>query len=152
MGAEHNTTSRPPKQEQEDARTEVTEVAPNVLRMQLPISMPGLGHVNMYGLIDDRGVAIVDPGLPGPASWKAIEDRMKAAGLKVGDVHSVIITHSHHDHFGGVGKLVEESGAEDVITHSAFRSWWAPHSHDDAAEDAVVHDVHPDDLPLRRDP
>jgi hypothetical protein len=35
-----------PKQEQESARDEVTEVAPGVLRMELPIRMPGLGHVN----------------------------------------------------------------------------------------------------------
>ncbi len=149
MGAEHKRVMR---QEQEPAGTEVSEVAPGVLRMQLPISMPGLGHVNMYALQDDRGLAIVDPGLPGPASWKAIVDRLGDGGFKVTDVHSVIITHSHPDHFGGVGKLVEESGAADVITHSAFRSWWTPHSHDDAAEDAVVHDVHPDDLPKPRDP
>ncbi len=150
MGAE---IKRVPKQEQEDAGTEVTEVAPGVLRMQLPISMPGLGHVNMYALEDERGLAIVDPGLPGPASWKAIVDRLEAGGFKVADVHSVIITHSHPDHFGGVGRLVEESGAADVITHSAFRSWWAPHSHDDASEDAhEIHDVHPEDLPPPRDP
>ena len=43
------------------------EIAPNVIRMQLPIWMPGLGHVNMYGLLDDRGLAVVDPGLPGPS-------------------------------------------------------------------------------------
>ncbi|HVF32965.1 MAG TPA: MBL fold metallo-hydrolase, partial [Acidimicrobiales bacterium] len=47
--------------------------------------------------------------------------------------------------------LVEESGAADVVTHSAFRSWWAPHSHDDASEH-VVHDVDPADLPPPRDP
>ena len=40
--------------EQDPASDEVTEVAPGVLRMQLPIWMPGLGHVNMYGLVDDR--------------------------------------------------------------------------------------------------
>src|SRR3954471_11891302 len=132
VGDEHKgSEQRPPKQEQEDANAGFTELAPNVLRMQLPISMPGLGHVNMYALVDDRGVAIVDPGLPGPATWKAIEERLHDADLKVRDVHSVIITHSHPDHFGGVGRLVEESGATDVITHSAFRSWWAPHSHDD---------------------
>jgi glyoxylase-like metal-dependent hydrolase (beta-lactamase superfamily II) len=153
MGAEGK---RPMKQEQEDAGTEVTEVAPGVLRMQLPISMPGLGHVNMYALEDERGIAIVDPGLPGPASWKAITDRLTSAGLKVADVHSVIITHSHHDHFGGAGRLVEESGATDVITHSAFRAWWMqPHSHEDAADESedehVVHDLHPDDLPKPRE-
>ena len=32
------------RQEQESARSEVTEVAPNILRMELPIRIPGLGH------------------------------------------------------------------------------------------------------------
>ena len=140
------------RQEQEPARTDVTEVGSGVLRMQLPISMPGLGHVNMYGLVDDRGIAIVDPGLPGPASWKAITDRLKHAGFKVRDVHTVIITHSHPDHFGGVSRLVEESGATDVVTHSAFRSWWTPHTHEDLADDIVIHDVDPEDLPQPRQP
>ena len=54
------------KQEQEPARPEVTEVAPGILRMQLPIHLPGLGHVNCYALEDDRGFAVVDPGMPGP--------------------------------------------------------------------------------------
>jgi hypothetical protein len=49
------------KQEQEPASEEVTEVAPGVLRLQLPISLPGLGHVNCYALIDGDGVALVDP-------------------------------------------------------------------------------------------
>ena len=74
---------RPKKSEQEDASEEVIEVAPNVIRMQLPIWLPGLGHVNMYGLLDDRGLAVVDPGLPGPKSWKALKQRLKTAGFGV---------------------------------------------------------------------
>ncbi len=70
------------RQEQESANPEVTEVAPNVLRMQLPIRMPGLGHVNMYALLDDKGAAVVDPGLPGPLTWKAIQNRLRQAELK----------------------------------------------------------------------
>ena len=90
------------RQEQEDAREEITELAPNVLRMELPIRMPGLGHVNCYGLLDDDGVALVDPGLPGPASYAALKQRLKQAGLSVKHVHTVFVTHSHPDHFGGV--------------------------------------------------
>ena len=97
--------ARPPRQEQEPASEEVTEVAPGVLRMQLPIWMPGLGHVNMYGLVDDRGLAVVDPGLPGPQSWKALKQRLKTAGYGVKDIHTVVVTHSHPDHFGGAGRL-----------------------------------------------
>ncbi len=50
------------REEQEEASVEVTEVADRVLRLQLPINMPGLRHVNCYALVDDDGVALVDPG------------------------------------------------------------------------------------------
>ncbi|MGZ6976532.1 MAG: MBL fold metallo-hydrolase [Acidimicrobiia bacterium] len=113
---------RPPKQEQEKASEEVTEVAPGVLRMQLPIWMPGLGHVNMYGLVDDRGLTVVDPGLPGPKSWRSLKERLKTAGYGVKDIHTVVVTHSHPDHFGGAGRIKKEAGAE-LITHKAFTTW-----------------------------
>jgi glyoxylase-like metal-dependent hydrolase (beta-lactamase superfamily II) len=112
--------SRPHRQEQEPAKEEVTEVAPGVLRMQLPIRMPGLGHVNCYALVDERGAAVVDPGLPGPATWRAIRERLRGAGLRVRDVHTVLVTHSHPDHFGGAQRLAREAGAR-VIAHRAFR-------------------------------
>jgi glyoxylase-like metal-dependent hydrolase (beta-lactamase superfamily II) len=107
------------KQEQQEASPEVVEVARDVLRMQLPIQMPGLGHVNMYCLLDDEGAAVVDPGLPGDESWVAIEERLGQAGLKARDVHTVIVTHSHPDHFGGAGRF-SALGRCKVIAHSAF--------------------------------
>lgn len=113
---------RVPKQEQESASTEVLEVAPDVLRMQLPIQMPGLGHVNMYCLLDERGAAVVDPGLPGDESWTAIQQRLASAGLRVRDVHTVIVTHSHPDHFGGAGRLFAETGCT-VIAHRNFETF-----------------------------
>ena len=81
---------RKPKQEQEEASTDVTEVAHGILRTQLPISMPGLGHVNCYVLEDERGVAVVDPGLPGEDSWGHLVDRLSRAGYAVDDVHTVV--------------------------------------------------------------
>jgi len=113
---------RPRKQEQEEAAAEVTEVAPGILRMQLPIMMPGLGHVNMYGLVDSRGLTVVDPGLPGPQSWKAVEQRLESAGYRLKNIHTVLITHSHPDHFGNAGRIAKETGAE-IITHQAFSTW-----------------------------
>ena len=113
---------KPRKQEQEPASEEIVEVAPGILRMQLPIWMPGLGHVNTYGLLDDRGLAVVDPGLPGPQSWKALKTRLKTAGFKLRDVHTVVVTHSHPDHFGGAGRVAREAHAE-LIAHRAFTTW-----------------------------
>jgi len=114
--------AKPRKQEQERASEEVVEVAPGIIRMQLPIWMPGLGHVNMYGLVDDRGIAVVDPGLPGPTSWKALKQRLRTAGYRVKDVHTVVVTHSHPDHFGAAGRIAREANA-DLIAHKAFVTW-----------------------------
>ncbi len=127
-------TDRPRKQEQEEATTEITEVVPGVLRTMLPVNLPGLGHVNCYVMEDERGVAVVDPGLPGPDSWDALVDRLGRAGYKVGDVHTAIITHSHFDHFGGAERLREESGA-DILTHHSFRPIW------DRRETTETHDA-----------
>ncbi len=107
------------RQEQEPAREEISEVAPGILRMELPIRLPGLGHVNMYALLDDEGAAVLDPGLPGPATWRAIQDRLKQAGLRVKDVHTVLISHSHPDHFGCAVRFQKESGA-NVVAHRRF--------------------------------
>ena len=109
------------KQEQEPASSEVTEVAPGVLRLQLPISMPGLGHVNCYALVDSDGIALVDPGLPGDESWSALGDRLKQAGIPLGRVHTTIVTHSHPDHYGGSHQLREETGTE-LLAHADFTS------------------------------
>src|SRR5688500_2605039 len=131
------------KQEQEPAADDVTEVGPGVVRMQLPIALPGLGHVNAYALLDKDGAAVVDPGLPGPATWKALKKRLRAAGLRVKDVQPVVVTHARPDHFGTAGKLAKAAGAQ-LVTHSAFRTWWAPASHDCA--DHEVHDVDPEEF------
>ena len=155
---------RPPRQEQEAASEEVTEVAPGVLRMQLPIWMPGLGHVNMYGLVDDRGLTVVDPGLPGPQSWKALKQRLKTAGYSLKNVHTVLVTHSHPDHFGGAGRIARENGAE-LITHHAFSTWTvkgpSPHraltegeakrAEVEAAAYSQAVDVEPDEIPTIND-
>jgi glyoxylase-like metal-dependent hydrolase (beta-lactamase superfamily II) len=124
------------KQEQEKARQEITEVAPNVLRLELDIRMPGLGHVNCFALVDKEGVTLVDPGMPGPATYKNLVSRLKQAQLAVKDVHTVIVTHSHPDHFGGAARLAKESGAK-VIGHSNFNFGPAPHVHDHEPEVSV---------------
>ena len=128
----------PGKQEQELASEEITEVAPGVLRMQLPIQFTGLGHVNCYALEDDRGFAVVDPGLPGAQSWDGLLDRLGRAHIPLARIHTVVITHSHPDHFGGAARLHEETGA-DILTHESFKLWFeeAVNAFDDTPSDAL---------------
>ncbi len=139
------TAPRPPKQEQLPASEEIVEVAPGVLRSQLPISIPGLGHVNMYILEDERGVTVVDPGLPGKSSYSMVKKRLQQAGVPVKRVHSVIVTHSHPDHFGGAHWLQADTGC-DIITHEKFRVFWDPTEPSDHEVDDL------EDLPRARMP
>jgi len=111
------------RQEQEDAKAEVTEVAPGILRAQIPIHFTGLGHVNTYLLEDAEGWTAIDPGLPGPATWKALKDRLRQVGAKVKDVHTVVVTHSHPDHFGSAEKLRREADAS-MVAATDFRTFF----------------------------
>jgi len=147
------------RQEQENARTEVTEVAPNVLRMELPIHLPGLGHVNCYALIDGEGATVVDPGLPGPLSWRAIQHRLARADLRVKNIHTVIVTHSHPDHFGGAQRMQKESGARIVAYQNFSFGPMRPTllepevSVDDLAAHAQAHEAaEPEDRPHESKP
>ena len=107
------------KQEQLPPEDDAVEVAPGVLRIQLPIFLPGLGHVNCYVLEDARGVTLVDPGLPGPDAHAELTTRLLRAGIPVERVHTVLVTHSHPDHFGGAGRLRAEQHC-DVVAHAQF--------------------------------
>ena len=134
---------KPPRQEQLPPTQEILEVAPGVLRVQLEISLPGLGHVNCYVIPDGEGVAVIDPGLPGPKPWADLQAGLARAGVPVSRVHTVLVTHNHPDHFGSSGKLAEESGAK-LVAHSAFRTFW---NQSDADPCDQLFDVDPDDMP-----
>lgn len=141
---------RPRRQEQEPADDGVAEVAPGVLRVQLPIDMPGLGHVNCYVLEDERGATVVDPGLPGVATFKALTARLGSAGIPIGRVHTVVVTHSHPDHYGGAGRIRHETGA-DIVTDRRFRMMWDPSEPPDVDVEDVPEFVDRDDAVGRHD-
>jgi glyoxylase-like metal-dependent hydrolase (beta-lactamase superfamily II) len=112
--------------------------------MQLPITMPGLGHVNTYVFADDRGITLMDPGLPTPSEFAALESRLRSVDLSVRDVHTVLVTHSHPDHFGLAQRLTREGrGPVEFIAHEAFAAGWRIA----AGETVDVIDLDPDELP-----
>jgi glyoxylase-like metal-dependent hydrolase (beta-lactamase superfamily II) len=121
------------REEQRPPIEGIDEVAPGILRLQLPISFPGLGHVNCYILEDRRGVALVDPGLPGLKTWRFLKKQLQTIGIPIARVHTVVVTHSHPDHFGQAGRLRKASGAE-VITHKSFRTFLDPEAEADDEE------------------
>lgn len=125
------------REERRPPESQVTEVAPGVLRIQLPMNMPGLGHVNCYAIEDREGVALIDPGTPSIRSWRVLVKRLKEAGLPMKRVHTVVVTHSHPDHYGAAQRVRALTGA-DVITHEHFKTYWDPHEEDEFVREVAV--------------
>jgi len=129
-------SEQPLKSEQRSADDAAEEVAPGILRIMLPIELPGLGHVNCYVLQDERGLALVDPGLADGVSHSVLTERLADVGLDVRRVHTVVVTHSHFDHYGGISRLhvLDTVFPVEVIGHRSFGIGWRG-AYDAAFED-----------------
>jgi glyoxylase-like metal-dependent hydrolase (beta-lactamase superfamily II) len=67
------------------------------------------------------GVALVDPG---PTSClPTLREGLRAGGVEVADIRSILLTHIHLDHAGATGTLVRENPAIQVYVHQVG----APH-------------------------
>ncbi len=75
-----------------------------------------LGFVNMHLVVTDDGVVLIDTGLPRNA--KRIDRALHDLRKQIGDVRTVLLTHSHFDHIGNVADVRRRSGAQ-VFAHAA---------------------------------
>jgi glyoxylase-like metal-dependent hydrolase (beta-lactamase superfamily II) len=110
------------KQEQQEARTTVEEIAPGALRMQLPIAIPGLRHVNMYCFPDADGATVVDPGLPDAATWTVIKQRLRDADLEVRHAWGIIAqreTYAHLEHLRLLRRIEGERRGDGAMLYVA---------------------------------
>jgi glyoxylase-like metal-dependent hydrolase (beta-lactamase superfamily II) len=84
------------------------KVADGVLELRV-------GFVNLHVIVTDDGLVLVDTGLPGraPAIVRALTDARRA----VGDITTILVTHQHMDHVGGLAELRRRSGAR-VVAHA----------------------------------
>jgi len=73
-----------------------------------------IGYVNAYAVIVDDGVVLIDTGLPGRAG--KVASAVVAARRRIGDVHTILLTHWHPDHVGGVAELRRRSRAR-IVAH-----------------------------------
>lgn len=61
------------------------------------------------------GVALVDPG-PG-SRVDTLRSELKAQGIAVGDITSILLTHIHLDHAGATGSVVRDNPKIKVFVH-----------------------------------
>ncbi|HEU4480789.1 MAG TPA: MBL fold metallo-hydrolase [Actinomycetota bacterium] len=96
------------------------EPAPGVFRLSLPLPFPGLHQVNAY-LLAGEGMTLVDCGLYLPDDdadhgWDHVVAALAAVDVTPEDIDTLVLTHTHIDHFGMAGRLKEESGCR-VLYH-----------------------------------
>jgi glyoxylase-like metal-dependent hydrolase (beta-lactamase superfamily II) len=74
-----------------------------------------IGYVNAFAVVVDDGVVLVDTGLPGRAD--KVEMVIEEAQRRIGEVHTILLTHWHPDHVGSVAELRRRSGAR-IVAHA----------------------------------
>ena len=74
------------------------------------------GENSAYVLPERR--AVVDPGPPTDGAWARLCEGIEAAGVVLGDVEHVFVTHWHVDHAGLAPRLAEAADAT-VVMHEA---------------------------------
>lgn len=90
-------------------------VAPGVRRIAVPLPL-ALKIVNVYLVEGTSGWGLVDTGLHTTEGERVLRDGVTAAGIELGDVRRVFVTHVHPDHIGMAGTL-QNAGA-DLVMHS----------------------------------
>lgn len=91
------------------------DVAPGIHRLPLPLLDNPLGTVNSYVTGGGDGVRLVDCGWNTPDAYAALAGGLATLGHGIQDIREILVTHIHPDHFGLAERLVNESGARELI-------------------------------------
>jgi glyoxylase-like metal-dependent hydrolase (beta-lactamase superfamily II) len=94
----------------EAPRTE--RILPGVWRLRLSLPWPGVPHGNAWAVEHDGGIVMFDTGMGGKGRLRQLDLALTQAGFGVEDVRLVVCTHSHTDHYGLAGSIVEAAGCE----------------------------------------
>ncbi len=92
----------------EAPRTE--RILPGVWRLRLSLPWPGVPHGNAWAIEHDGGIVMFDTGMGGKGRLRQLDLALTQAGFGVEDVRLVVCTHSHTDHYGLAGSIVEAAG------------------------------------------
>ena len=104
------TAAVPADQKKELGRGERT--LPGIWRLRLPLPWPGVPHCNAWAVAAGDGIVLFDTGYAGDDGTRQLEYALAQVGFELSDVSLVVCTHSHADHYGLAGPIIDASGAE----------------------------------------
>lgn len=75
------------------------EVSAELYRIPLPLPDDGLRAVNVYALLDESGVGLIDSGWAIPQARVQLEQALALLERRMSDVDRILVTHIHRDHY-----------------------------------------------------
>lgn len=82
-----------------DGGTPATDgLPPHIVKIALPLPLRDLRVVNVYAILGDDGVTLVDSGWADAVSEAVLLDALDKLGLTPRDVRRIVVTHHHWDH------------------------------------------------------
>lgn len=101
---------------------EAESVASHVVRIPLPLPLSDLRVVNVYAILGDDGVTLVDSGWADEPSESVIIDALRGLGFAPTDVRRILVTHAHWDHFSRAILWQRRYGTTVMIGHQERHS------------------------------
>jgi glyoxylase-like metal-dependent hydrolase (beta-lactamase superfamily II) len=74
-------------------------VSPGVFRIPLPLPSDSLRAVNIYVIVTEDGLCLVDGGWAIPETMEPLVAGLKQLDATIGDIRQVLVTHVHRDHY-----------------------------------------------------
>jgi glyoxylase-like metal-dependent hydrolase (beta-lactamase superfamily II) len=88
------------------------EVTEGIFRIPLPLPMDGLKAINVYVVLADDGLTLIDGGWAIPEARELLDRCLRGIGSGFGDVRRFLVTHVHRDHYTMATVLGHEYGAD----------------------------------------
>jgi glyoxylase-like metal-dependent hydrolase (beta-lactamase superfamily II) len=104
-----------PGASQQAGQSPLREVTEGIYQLRQPLPF-ALNHVNCYLLRDGDGWTLIDGGLNRPElrerwlwAWQELQ-------IEPRQIHRLVLTHMHPDHFGLAGWLQQQTGAQVLLS------------------------------------
>jgi glyoxylase-like metal-dependent hydrolase (beta-lactamase superfamily II) len=102
-----------------DERGRGERILPGVWRLRMPLPWPGVPHGNAWAVAAEGGVVLFDTGYAGEDGTARLEFSLAQVGFELADVRLLVCTHTHSDHYGLAGPIVDAAGCE-IWLHPAW--------------------------------
>ncbi len=95
----------------------MTKIIPGIYQLQIPIPNNTLRHTNIYLVQGDDKYVLIDAGWNSEEALQSVKEQLAELRLDFKDIHRIIVTHAHSDHYGLAGTLRQLSQAGITIHH-----------------------------------